>query len=120
MTPRERRLQRVAARLGASEQETLLAFAEFLATRAVAVPAPPVEPVSIPRPAEETVVGAIKRLSATYPMLDKDHMLHEISGFMAQHMLQGRPAVDVIDDLEAAFRSHFERHCGGENTQSGG
>lgn len=120
MTPRERRLQRVAARLGASEQETLLAFAEFLAARVVDAPVLPEKPVSIPRPAEETVVGAIKRLSATYPMLDKDHMLHEISGYMAQHMLQGRPAVEVIDDLEAAFRTHFERHGGGGNTQSGG
>lgn len=120
MTPRERRLQRAVARLGESDQETLLAFAEFLASRKPPAPEPPGEPLAIPRPAEETVVGAIKRLSASYPMLDKDHMLHEISGYMAQHMLQGRGAGEVIDDLETAFRAHFERLRGDDPTPRGG
>jgi hypothetical protein len=29
---------------------------------------------------------------------------------MSAHILQGRPAQDVIDQLEALFSVHYERH----------
>jgi hypothetical protein len=93
-----------------AQQQQLLEFAEFLlkqhGQRAVE---PPPAPADIPRPGQESVVGAIKRLSATYPMLDRSKMLHETSGLMTQHVMQGRDAVEVIDELEILFQRHFSK-----------
>ncbi len=98
----------------------LLEFAEFLLARHgdaareegnavgdVAVPSPP--PVAIPRPAEETVVKAVKRLRATYPMLDARKLLNQTSELMTQHIVQGREAIEVIEELEILFRTHYEK-----------
>ena len=113
MTPLEKKLLGMYRELPADQQETLLAFAEFLASRAaVNKPAVPSEPQSIPRPAEERVVQAIKRLRETYPMLDHSKMLHEVSEHMTQHVMQGKPAQEVIDQLELVFRAHYERMAG--------
>jgi hypothetical protein len=70
------------------------------------------EPKAIPRPAEENVVAALKRLRETYHMLDHSKMLHEASALMAQHMMQGRPAPEVIDELEEIFQQHYSRLTG--------
>lgn len=109
MTDQEKRLLQLFARLAQAERETVLAFAEFLCARIepddVSIP----EPQRLPRPEQETVIGALKRLSASYPMLDKAKMLNETSGIVAQHVLQGRSAQDVIDNLEHVFQSQYER-----------
>ncbi|RMD69783.1 MAG: Crp/Fnr family transcriptional regulator [Gammaproteobacteria bacterium] len=97
-------------RLDEQDKQTLMAFAAFLASRAQEKEAAPVEPRIIPRPPKESVVGAIKRLSASYPMLDKAKLLNETSALMAQHVMQGRPAKEVIDELEVMFRRHYERY----------
>jgi hypothetical protein len=55
------------------------------------------------------VVKAIKRLSESYFMLDKDHMINETSALMAQHIMQGRAAAEVIDELEAVFSRHYQK-----------
>lgn len=94
--------------LDEGRQKALLEYAEFLFERSDKKQLPITEPEIIPRPAGETVVGAIKRLTASYQMLDKQTMLHELSGLMAQHMLQGRPACDVIDDIEAVFENRYQ------------
>jgi hypothetical protein len=65
------------------------------------------------RPAEESVVAAIKRLRRTYPMLDGGSLLNETSALMAAHVLQGRPAAEVIDALEALFSARFDAYRGG-------
>lgn len=92
------------------QQETLVAFAEFLATRAAAeAPRAVGAPEPIPRPDEERVVQAIKRLRLTYPMIDHSSMLHELSDYMTQHLVMGKPATEVIDELEAVFRRHYEQ-----------
>jgi hypothetical protein len=108
---RERRLVQLFKRLGDQDQETLLAFADFLAGREV-TDAPQVveEPRPVPRPSKESVVAAIKRLSATYPMLDKGRMLNETSSLMVEHVMQGRPASEVIDQLEEVFARHYREH----------
>ena len=114
----ERRLTRIFRRLDHQSRRTLLRFAEFLHQEgdgrasdpgADAVPGELslVEPEAIPRPATETVVGAIKRLSLSYHMLDRHQMLDETSSLMAAHVLNGRPARDVIDELEALFARHY-------------
>lgn len=104
----EKDLLRLFRALPPEQQETLFAFAEFLAARAVETPREIGDPEPIPRPAEEKVVPAIKRLRATYPMLDHSKMLHEISEYMTQHLVMGKPAADVIDALETVFRQHYE------------
>lgn len=111
----DKRLIELFNRLGESERATLLAFAEFLASR---MPEPRLEesvsqvPLDIPRPDKETVIGAVKRLAATYPMVDREKMLHETAALMTQHMVQGRPAPEVIDDLERLFAHHYQLHHG--------
>ena len=110
----QRRLLERFDALSTADRETLLAFADFLASRSataepvVALPADEAQPIE--RPAEETVVAAIKRLTLTYPMIDRGLVLHETSDLMSQHILQGRPAVDVIDALEALFLQHYRQH----------
>ena len=119
----DRQSQRLLALFRALDEagrRSLLDFAEFLSQRAGdaaedgaaedgatedgAVP----PPRDIPRPAEESVVRAIRRLAETYPMLDRGAMLNETSALMAQHVMQGRPAAEVIDELEALFRRHYD------------
>ena len=85
------------------EQKTLLDFAEFLKSRAP-VPAPVItEPLDIPRPENESVIAAIKRLADTYPMVDRSSMFSETSDLMMQHTMSGRPALEIIDELETLF-----------------
>ncbi len=100
-------------KLGDGDRSTLLSFAQFLASREPQVTTEPVaerpsEPVDISRPENETVVAAIKRLTATYPMLDRKDLLNETSSLMAAHVLQGRKALDVVDELEEIFRHHYD------------
>lgn len=100
------RLQQLLPSLPEAQQQQLLEFAEFLSTRHPGIP-PVSEPLSIPRPEQETVVAAMKRLRETYPMLDPEQLLNEASGLMSAHMLQGRPANEVIDELEQLFLDRF-------------
>lgn len=108
--------------LSSQDRATLLAFAEFLKQRVDSTllqglqattpeksePEPIPEPVPIARPEEERVVAAIKRLSESYPMLNKNDMLGETSDLLTQHVLQGREAAEVIDDLEVVFQSRYQ------------
>ncbi|HUW98322.1 MAG TPA: hypothetical protein VMV40_05685 [Acidiferrobacter sp.] len=105
----EKQLLKVMRDFPDDVREQVLAFAEFLQGR-LSIPALPTEPVMIPRPSEESVIKAIKRLAATYPMLDRGKMLNETSVLVAQNVLGGRPTADVIDDLEALFCAHFDAH----------
>lgn len=58
-------------------------------------------------------MAAIKRLAASYPMLDRDLMFDEISGLMSEHVLHGRGANEVIDALEAVFARQYQTYlCG--------
>lgn len=91
------------------QQDTLIAFAEFLAGRMAETPRELGEPQAIPRPAEEKVVQAIKRLRLTYPMLDHSKMLHEVSEHMTQHLMLGKPAAETIDEIEVLFRRRYEQ-----------
>lgn len=109
MTDQEKQLLQLLARLAQPERETVLAFAEFLCSRTQRDDASIPEPQLLPRPEQETVIGAVKRLSTSYPMLDKAKMLNETSGIVAQYVLQGRATQDVIDNLEHIFQSQYEQ-----------
>ena len=105
-----RRLQQIVKQLPSEYQRMLLAFAEFLQTQVVSDSAPPLQPRHLPRPPEESVVAAIKRLSQSYPMLEKAKMLDKTSSLMTEHILQGRDKVSVIDELEMIFEQHYEEY----------
>lgn len=103
-----RKIKTMLESLESKDQEMVMAFVEFLAARKPdSRRSQATLPVQIARPAEESVVKAIQRLRATYPMLEAGKLLNETSAFMAQHVMQGRPAEEVIDDLEAAFAEQY-------------
>ena len=121
------RLNALFETLDAGDRATLIAFAEFLSQRAGATPggppgseasldtvaeAEPAEalPEPAPRPAKESVVAAIRRLTRCYPMLKRSKVFNETSQLMSQHVMEGRPAAEVIDDLEALFAEHYRRY----------
>lgn len=66
------------------------------------------QPLKTPRPDNENIVNAIKRLRASFFMLNTDGLLNETSALMGQFMVQGRAAEEVIDDLEIMFNSHYQ------------
>ena len=114
----ERQLVKIFKSLDSTNKDALLSFAEFLHTRALPENNAahyrgvlPTEPLEIPRPDEETVIKAIKRLSDTYPMVDKQNILHPITDLMTAHMLQGKKAFDVINDLQEVFLKEYEASC---------
>lgn len=115
----ERRLARVFRALSPADRETLLAMAEFLAHRAgnKGLAESPREPLPLPRPETETVIGAIKRLSRAYEMLARETLLHETSALMSSHVLQGREAAEVIDELESLFARRYREYRAGLDAQ---
>jgi len=115
MTEIEQRLLGLWRRLGPADQASVLAFAEFLGSRTPAVAVEPGAPQEIPdpepirRPPQESVVAGLKRLSRTYPMLDKSEMLSATSDIVATHIMKGTEPAAVIDRLEAVFLEHYQR-----------
>ena len=105
----EKQLLDFFEQLAPEQQDGLIAFAEFLGGSVPNAVGTASEPVAIPRPDGERVTMAIRRLVRTYPMLDRRRLMAEASQFMAQHALNGRPAVEVIDELEKIFARHYEK-----------
>ncbi|MDH5229528.1 MAG: Crp/Fnr family transcriptional regulator [Gammaproteobacteria bacterium] len=71
-------------------------------------------PEPIAAPENESVVAAIKRLSAVYPMLDKGKLLGETSHLMTQHIMHGRDKDEVILELETVFANFYHAYTKGE------
>jgi predicted methyltransferase len=115
----QERILDIFKKLSPTDREAAASFAEFLLSRSgarVTTSAPPPaarsevpEPEPLPRPAEERVVAAVKRLSKTYFMLDKSKMLGATSDLVTQHIMQGREASDVIDELEQVFTDQYQQ-----------
>ena len=97
-----------AAQLPDEALMTLHDFAGFLANKYPPEAPPVTEMVSIPRPEEEGVIPAIKRLSKTYPMLDKKVLFEQTSVAMSAHILKEVTAMESIDRLEKVFRKEYE------------
>lgn len=111
MNKNDKKLLKLFRELPAEQASQLLDYAEFLHQRHVKPMQEVPVPIPVERPAKESVVAAVKRLSASYPMLNKDRLLNETASLMSQHLVQGRDAVEVIDELEAIFLRHYTTLC---------
>lgn len=101
-------------RIDARGQKSLRDFAAFIAERYPAESTDRqattlAEPKHAPRPDNESVIKAIKRLSDCYPMIDRDSVFNKTSALMTAHVMQGRAAEEVIDELEALFAAEYEK-----------
>jgi hypothetical protein len=112
MNARDKELLRLFRDLPPSAQSQLLEFAAFLAARYQKAQEPLAAPNLIPASENESVVGALKRLSASFPMLDKAKLLNETSILVSQHVMQGRDKIEVIEEMEAVFHRHYQRYIG--------
>ncbi len=110
MAGEEKELLRLWTEMAPSAREQLLEFARFLRERHPAPPSPDVLPDPVPSPPGETVVAAIRRLRAGYPMLNRARLLDETAALVAQHTLQGRGREEVIAELEAVFERHYQAY----------
>jgi hypothetical protein len=113
-SPQHRKLLEPFEKLNATDQQSVIAFAQFLASRetdaANLKPVVPDQPEGIERPMSESVIGAVRRLSKNYPMIEKSILLHHTSELVSSHIMQGRPAEEVIDELEALFARHYAQY----------
>lgn len=128
MKEQEQRLLQYFRKLSQEDAHSLLRFAAFLAGDAptnqseaqTTEPSPAAEqdtpgaeneiprPIPTQRPEKERVVDALKRLSNAYPMLEKKTLLDKASGLVAQHIMFGKPANEVIDQIEKLFADAYE------------
>ena len=105
-----KRLLTLFRTLSEARQQTLMEFAAFLADKEAAdnIHAPALAPLPIPRPEQENVVKAIKRLRATYPMLDSADLFNVASSQMTRHLMHGVAATEIIDELEQIFLTRYQ------------
>lgn len=111
---KSKRLISIYDGLDSSAQQSLMDYAEFLQSRAKAgadsEPAGLQEPNLIPAQEGESVIQALKRLSSSYPMLDKSRLLNDTSVLVTEHTLQGRERDEVIAELELVFEQHYQSY----------
>lgn len=88
---------------------SLFDYAEFLQSKGGLVEKEIGEPLDISRPEAETVVGAVKRLKLTYPMIGSMTVFSAASSLMTEHMVNGRDVIEVIDEMEKLFEESFEK-----------
>jgi hypothetical protein len=106
---RSRELDALISQLGEEHQQAVVDYATFLVQQyKIQDPVKKgFKPETIARPEQETVIAAIKRLKKTYYMLDTDNLLDETSSLMGQHIMHGRTATDVINDLQSLFEEKY-------------
>ena len=94
--------------LDKDQQQSLFDYAEFLQSRGGTVQQDIARPVEIPKPEKESVVGAIKRMKQSYPMIDSMEVFAVASNLMTDHMVGGRDAEEVINEIEALFEDTYK------------
>lgn len=108
--------------LDKASQQSLLDFAEFLQAKSSSSSESPAQvgkqiPNLIQAQEGESVIAAVKRLSASYPMLDKSRLLNDTSVLVTEHTLSGRERDEVIAELELVFKRHYQSYID-EGTKS--
>lgn len=101
-------LAEVAVALPDEALLTLIEFSEFLASKYPAEKQVDQTYNPLPRPQGESVIAAIKRLSKSYPMLDKTTLFDQTSAVMSAHILQNVSKEESIDKLEHIFREKYK------------
>lgn len=104
----ETSLLKIFETLDEDRQNSLIDFAEYLQSKGNLVVKEMPRKVDIERPAEETVVGAIKRLKSTYPMIESMSIFSAASSLMTENMVNGRSSVEVIDEMHILFEEHYQ------------
>ena len=92
-----------------NRKKSLSDFADFLYAQAAPIVKEIQAPDDVPRPEQETVVGAIKRLKMTYHMIGSMSVFSEASALMTDHMVKGRDVVEVIDEMEILFEDAYKK-----------
>lgn len=107
-----KQLANLYEQLSDGARQNLMDFAEFLLAKQEARSGTPaiLEPEYTPPREGESVIQAVKRLSASYHMLDKGKLLNDTSMLVTEHTLQGRDREEVIADLEMVFKQHYQRY----------
>jgi len=115
----EKKLLNQFRALSEEAQFSLIQFCDFLSSQHTASEQEELAiPKNIARPNKESVVLAMRRLSETYFMVDKDTIFNEASSLMTQHILQGRDGVEVIDELEVLFKKNYDELIALNNTEA--
>ena len=112
MKEQSRELDVLMSQLGDEHQRAVVDYATFLVQQYnIQTPVEAgLEPAAIARPEEESVIAAIKRLKETFYMLDTDSLLDETSSLMGQHILRGREASAVINELQSLFEAKYKKY----------
>ena len=111
----QRRLLSVFDKLDPSARAMLLAFAEFLGQRQTtpdtipADDATPPQPKSIERPVKESVVKAIRRLSETYYMLERERLLEDSNFPAVAYLFTGFAPRRFLRPMRRATAIEFAR-----------
>jgi hypothetical protein len=105
----QKALAEIFKTLDADAQNSLFDYAEFLQSKTADRKLEIGRPLEIPRPENETVVGAIKRLKQSYPMIDSMEVFAVASNLMTDHMVKGRDAEEVIEEIEAIFEASYQK-----------
>ena len=101
-----------------AQKQTLVDYAEFLCQRyAVEETVVPRQPVDIPRPKEESVVKAVRRLAKTYPMLDSKELFEKTSSFMMRNLMHGEDGDALIDEMEIFFQQRYQAYISEEEAE---
>ncbi len=108
MSALTKKITQLFSALNEQDQQTLIAFAEFLHANKTSPIEEIAKPKIIPPIDDESVIAALKRLSVMYSMLDKTKMLNEASELVSQHVMQGRDKADVIKSCEKLFEDHYQ------------
>ena len=90
-------------------KRSLCDFADFLYAKADPVSKEIPAPEDVPRPPQETVVGAVKRLKTKYHMVESMTVFSAASALMTDHMVKGRDVVEVIDEMEVLFEAAYDK-----------
>ena len=90
-------------------KRSLCDFADFLYAKADPISKEIPAPEEVPRPSQETVVGAVKRLKVKYHMVESMTVFSAASTLMTDHMVKGRDVVEVIDEMEMLFEDAYQK-----------
>lgn len=109
MSVQEQALLKKFRLLPEAQKKALNDYAEFLSQRYAEEPEPvPQQPVDIPRPQQETLIKAIRRLSKTYPMLDSKELFEKTSTYMTRNLMHGEDNDVLIDEMEVFFKECYQ------------